>query len=259
MPDRMIRESICTSDTLNQLTDFEERFWHRLIVNCDDYGRFDARPAILKGKLFPLADGKTKKDMSDALNKLASVGLVELYEVDGKPFLHVVTWSKYQRTRAIKSKYPAPDNACRQLTANVPVIVSDNRNRNREAEAVCARAREDAAPAGFTLPPMSRAVEAFCNKINPTPSQRSLAELESFEAQMGTECCLRAIDEALDARATNWNYIQKILRSKLERGVRCIADWDKLEEKRNARKPDKQDAAGGSSADERWNLKSHSL
>lgn len=121
------------------------------------------------------------------------------------------------------------------------------------------RAREAAAPAGFTLPPMSRAVEAFCNKINPTPSERSLAELASFEEQMGTECCLRAIDEALDARATSWNYIRQILRSKLEQGVRCIADWDKLEEKRNARKPDKQDAAGSSGADERWHIKSHTL
>lgn len=98
------------------------------------------------------------------------------------------------------------------------------------------RAREQAtAAAEFTLPPMSRAVEAFCNKINPTPSERSLAELESFETQMGSECCLRAIDEALDARVANWNYIRKILRSKLEQGVRCIADWDKLEEKRETK------------------------
>lgn len=137
---------------------------------------------------------------------------------------------------------------------------SENKDKDEE-KGGGTRAREDApaAPAGFTLPPMSRAVEAFCNKINPTPSERSLAELESFEAQMGTDCCLRAIDEALDARATNWNYIRQILRSKLDQGVRCIADWDKLEEKRNARKPDKQDATGSSGADERWHIKSHTL
>lgn len=137
---------------------------------------------------------------------------------------------------------------------------SENKDKDEE-KGGGTRAREGApaAPAGFTLPPMSRAVEAFCNKINPTPSERSLAELESFEAQMGTDCCLRAIDEALDARATNWNYIRQILRSKLDQGVRCIADWDKLEEKRNARKPDKQDATGSSGADERWHIKSHTL
>lgn len=124
MPDRIIKESICTSDTLNQLTDFEERFWHRLTVNCDDYGRFDARPAILKGRLFPLMDGKTQKNMTDALHKLASVGLIELYEVDGRPFLHVVTWDKYQRIRAKRSKFPPPDGICRQVPSNAPVIQS---------------------------------------------------------------------------------------------------------------------------------------
>lgn len=145
MPDRIIRESICTSETLNRLSDFEERFWHRLIVNCDDYGRFDARPAILKGRLFPLMDGKTQRNMQDALHKLASVGLVELYESEGKPFLRVVTWDKYQRIRAKRSKFPAPpegagrpseepseepsgepDNICCPLTADVAVIQSES-------------------------------------------------------------------------------------------------------------------------------------
>ena len=53
MPNRIIKESICTSDTIDQMSWFEECFWHRLIVNCDDYGRFDARPAVLIIKAFP--------------------------------------------------------------------------------------------------------------------------------------------------------------------------------------------------------------
>lgn len=149
MPDRIIRESICTSDTLNRLSDFEERFWHRLIVNCDDYGRFDARPAILKGRLFPLMDGKTQRNMQDALQKLASVGLVDLYEVEGRPFLRVVTWDKYQRIRAKRSKFPGPeegadrpsgepDDICCQLTADAAVIQSESNAkcemRNAESE-----------------------------------------------------------------------------------------------------------------------------
>lgn len=119
MPDRIIKESSCTSDTLNELSDFEERFWWRLIVNCDDFGRFDARPAVLKSRLFPLMDGKTHKNMTDALRKLASVGLVKVYEVDGRPFLQVVKWDKHQRIRAKRSKYPSPiDGACCQLPSN---------------------------------------------------------------------------------------------------------------------------------------------
>ena len=154
MPDRIIRESICTSDTLNQLTDFEERFWNRLIVNCDDYGRFDARPAILKGRLFPLMDGKTQKDMTNALSRLASVGLVELYEVDGKPFLRVVTWDKYQRIRAKRSKYPEPSGACCQMTADDvkcprnPIQSESNPNPNRESES-----EDSAEPETVSTPP----------------------------------------------------------------------------------------------------------
>lgn len=149
MPDRIIRESICTSETLNQLTDFEERFWHRLIVNCDDYGRFDARPAILKSRLFPLMDGKTQRNIADALDKLASAGLVALYEADGKPFLRVVTWDKYQRIRAKRSKFPAPpegpDDTCCPLTSDAAVM------RNAKIEmryAKCVCEDEDAASAG---------------------------------------------------------------------------------------------------------------
>jgi len=154
MPDRIIKESICTSDTLNQLTDFEERFWHRLVVNCDDYGRFDARPAVLKARLFPLIDGKTQKNMTDTLNRLASVGLVELYEVDGKPFLHVVTWDTYQRIRAKRSKFPEPDGICRQMPSNVSVIQS-NPNPMRESESESEDSAEPetaSAPSVISLP-----------------------------------------------------------------------------------------------------------
>ena len=54
MPNRIIKESVCTSDSVDGLSWFEEVFFYRLIVNCDDYGRFDARPAVLKSRLFPL-------------------------------------------------------------------------------------------------------------------------------------------------------------------------------------------------------------
>ena len=58
---RIIKESICASDTIDQLTYFEEVFFYRLIVNCDDYGRFDARLPILKARLFPLKSVTEKK------------------------------------------------------------------------------------------------------------------------------------------------------------------------------------------------------
>ena len=107
MPNRILKETICTSDTVDQLTWFEECFFSRLIVNCDDYGRMDARAAILKARLFPLKS-VTEKQVSEALNKLSMVGIVTVYEYGGRPYLQLVTWEDHQTIRSKRSKYPAP-------------------------------------------------------------------------------------------------------------------------------------------------------
>lgn len=79
MPNRIIKESIRTSDSINELSWFEECLFYRLIVSCDDYGRFDGRPAIIKGSCFPLKDGVTTNNIEKALSKLVSAGLVKRY------------------------------------------------------------------------------------------------------------------------------------------------------------------------------------
>lgn len=114
MPNRIIKESICRSEEIDSLSWFEEVLFYRLIVNCDDYGRFDGRPAIIKGSLFPLKDVAIK-DIEKSLSRLVAVGLVGAYEAQGKPVLQLLTWERHQNVRAKKSKYPAFDENCIQL------------------------------------------------------------------------------------------------------------------------------------------------
>lgn len=111
MPNRIIKESICTSDSIQQLNWLQEVLFYRLIVNCDDYGRMDARPAILKGRLFPLKSGLTESQIEEALNSLSMAGIVLFYSYDGKPYLQLVNWAKHQKIRNKKSKYPSPEEA----------------------------------------------------------------------------------------------------------------------------------------------------
>lgn len=140
MPNRILKESICTSETIAELTPFEETVFYRLIVNCDDYGRFDARPAILKGRLYPLAN-VTNAAIQNALVKLSTVGILELYQVEGRAYLQLCTWTRHQQTRASKSKYPAPEEgSCMQMKssaikcgqAHTDVPVNENVNDTRE-------------------------------------------------------------------------------------------------------------------------------
>lgn len=101
MPNRILKESICTSDDIDSLTAFQEVMFYRLIVNCDDYGLFDGRLLILKAKLFPLKD-ISLEEIAENLNALVEKGLVFPYEVDGKPYLKIKTWDKHQQTRSQK-------------------------------------------------------------------------------------------------------------------------------------------------------------
>ena len=116
MPNRILKESICSSEEIDQLSLFQEVFFYRLIVNCDDFGRMDARPKILCAKLFPLREVK-QKNILESLHALASSGLILLYEDGDHPYLQMKTWDRHQSIRAKKSKYPSPDE-CKQMNAD---------------------------------------------------------------------------------------------------------------------------------------------
>lgn len=85
-------------------------------------------------------------------------------------------------------------------------------------------------------PALAAVMKAYMNRIDPTPSPTSMDELKGYVALMGPEVCIRAIDAALDAKAATWNYVRRVLMNKASRGVRCIADWDALEARREAEK-----------------------
>lgn len=156
MPNRIIRESICTSDSVDKLSWFEEVLFYRLIVNCDDFGRFDGRAAVVKNRLFPLKENLTLKTVENALHGLASAGLIALYVFEGKRFLYLPTWGKYQTQRAKVSKFPSPDEGkqadeiiCNQMHADVPVF----ENRESRIEFAIRDAEDSAEPQAASTPP----------------------------------------------------------------------------------------------------------
>lgn len=138
MPNRILKESICVSEQIASLTDFEFRLWASLLVLVDDAGRGDARPAIIKGRAFPLRERVSVRDIESALHGLAAKGCVSLYDVGGRPYFWFPTWGKHQRLDRAKPKFPSPEEAdtlpqvaadCREL----PQVAADcglNTNTN---------------------------------------------------------------------------------------------------------------------------------
>ena len=64
---------------------------------CDNWGRFRAAPALIKGALFPYDSDITTADVEGFLNELDQAGRIELYEIGGQRYGAVVNWSKHQR------------------------------------------------------------------------------------------------------------------------------------------------------------------
>jgi hypothetical protein len=89
MPDRIIKESCAKSDSLYRVSLLANMFWPFLLTAMDDHGCFDARPAILKARIFPL-----RKDVSEEMIKgwlgefeNANVGMIRLWnEQNGVQF-----------------------------------------------------------------------------------------------------------------------------------------------------------------------------
>ena len=148
MPNRIIKDSISKSERVSGLTDFQFRLWVHLITYVDDYGRGDARPAIIKGACFPFRDRMTNKDIEKGLADLAGAGCVGLYTVDGKPYLYFPNWEQHQRVRQKVSKCPPPpersnENESAASCGELPQDAARIQNPNPESETITRGSREE--------------------------------------------------------------------------------------------------------------------
>ncbi len=105
MPNRILRDWT-DSDRIEQLTCEAERFFVRLIMKVDDYGRYHADPKRLKPFLFPLKDSIRVTDISRWLAECEKAGLVRCYESDSKRYVEIRDFR--QRLRLMKELHPRP-------------------------------------------------------------------------------------------------------------------------------------------------------
>ena len=112
---------------MNSLSLLAEVFFRRLWNKADDFGRYDARPLILKAELFPLREIRLP-DISRCLQECEVAGLLVSYKAENGTFLQISNFN--QRVRAAKSKYPPMPDGCRSNVSQV----SDNRPREKEDE-----------------------------------------------------------------------------------------------------------------------------
>ena len=123
MPNRFIKESICFSESLARVSPEAERFWWRLVVQADDFGCYEARMNVLIGTCLNSMMHAVTEEQVDGWLKELSEGddpMIELYSVNGKPYLHLINWEQHQQRRAKNPKYPLPPSlasTCKHMQA----------------------------------------------------------------------------------------------------------------------------------------------
>lgn len=230
MPDRIIKESIKRSRTLNELSPFEEVCFYRILVTVDDYGRFYRDPQILKSELFPRKPDMTVKSIDDAFETLERVSLIKSYCVGEEKYLQIIQWGKHQRTRATKSKFPdengnyttrdsksrTSDNKCQQMSDNGQQMCP-NAKANTKAKANSAR--EEGPKDGLVLTDeqireIQRDHSDIIDKMEYIGFEMSQATIDSvidLYAEHGKEKLLTAMDECKGVNGNKLRYLRKVL------------------------------------------------
>jgi hypothetical protein len=117
MPTRYLKSGVRDSESIDKLSPLAETLFYRLLVTVDDFGRFDARPAMIKANCFPIKESVTLNKCRDLIIELRNCGLILIYFWGEKEYLQMCKWDN--KPRAQESKYPAPVHNDMQLHTSV--------------------------------------------------------------------------------------------------------------------------------------------
>lgn len=105
---RTIKPSFFTDQVLAGLPLTTRLTYIGLWTHVDDAGRAVDDARLVKAALWPLDDGQTVKKVDQDLARLAGVGRIERYEVDGRRYLAVLRWDHQRINRPQPSSLPPP-------------------------------------------------------------------------------------------------------------------------------------------------------
>jgi hypothetical protein len=116
MPNRILREGLLESEAIDLLDAEAERFFVRLMLRADDFGRYHANPAMLANMLFPLRRDIEPKMVENWLNQCERAKLLRVYQVEWRCCLEIAKFGG--KPRALQSKFPQPPAVCEQMRAD---------------------------------------------------------------------------------------------------------------------------------------------
>jgi hypothetical protein len=165
MPNRILRDSALESDKIAAVSEQAEVLFYRLLMLADDFGRFDGRVPVIRGRAFVLRPQVTDVVIEARLSELEQSGLIHRYMAGGKPYLEIPRFG--QRKRAEKSKFPNPPPQCADECHTDDGQLSDSRTPRARGRSSYSKAEAETVPVGAPPAPQGDPVDLKSQVFGP--------------------------------------------------------------------------------------------
>lgn len=104
-----------------------ERTYVRLWTHCDDHGRCVDNVKLIKAAIYPLHDDMTVEVVDEHIDRLVTGRHLIGYQIDGRKYLQVREWTKYQHPqRARSSPIPVADRSATRTRGSAEMERKDH-------------------------------------------------------------------------------------------------------------------------------------
>jgi hypothetical protein len=204
MPTRYLKPGVRDSESIESLSANAEILYYRLIVTVDDFGRYDARPSMVKAACFPIRESMTPSKIDALLKELSENELIFVYEVHGKPYMQLCKWDNIPRAK--ESKYPSFECDCLHVYADARITNTNAPLTVTETETKTVNKKHETAPDG----------------VSPEVWDSFVKQRKSKKAQI-TENVLSAIDR--EAKKAGWSLDAALNEIVVRNWQSFKADW----------------------------------
>jgi len=133
---RMLHKNICISKKLSKISYEAECLYYRILVNCDDEGRFHANPHTVKDSCMPIRVTNPER-IRIVLDELENNRLIHRYVVDNVDYLEVVRFSDFQILRSdVKKRVDYPKRRNESVTDTERIRIAEVKDKDKDKDKV---------------------------------------------------------------------------------------------------------------------------
>ncbi|MCB1716275.1 MAG: hypothetical protein KDK05_14210 [Candidatus Competibacteraceae bacterium] len=230
---RKLYAKICESFDVNDLPDdFTRLMWVLLPLHSCRDGRGVADDRWLHSKLFPLRTDVSRGQCLQALQDMADLGMLTIYEVNGRPYYQITNWEEYQgnTSKEAASPYPAFQEVEKVVLTSsrpTPELVQSRSVTDADADAYSdaegerhahPRARDNGASAAPSAsPPVPEGA---------TNHAQTFKAVTGYWVGIGMQDFLQQrLGERPDWDVVGWAYEQWVSRGYNPRNLRGVLEW----------------------------------